>query len=259
MCNVRLIFEVNMKNIKMIIQYDGTNYKGWQVLKNDDKTIQGKLQNILTKLTGAEVDVIGSGRTDAGVHARGQVANAHLNTDMSAEEIKKYINKYLPDDIAVITCEDIDDRFHARYNAAWKTYSYRINMGSVPNVFEKRFVYQYGRELNTDAMKEAAGYMTGTRDYTSFCGNSKFKKSAVRTVSNIDFKICNKEVIIYYTGDGFLQNMVRIMTGTLIEVGNGTKNPKDIPDILKAKRRELAGYTAPPQGLVLEEVKYDNR
>lgn len=247
-----------MKNIKMIIQYDGTGYKGWQVLKNEERTIQGKLQNILSRLTGTEVDVIGAGRTDAGVHAKGMVANAHLNTELCEEDIKDYLNKYLPDDIAVLSCVEVSERFHARYNATQKTYVYRINMGSVPNVFEKRYVYQYGKKLDFEAIKEAAGYIVGTRDFTSFCGNSRFKKSAVRTVYSIDVEVQGEELIISYTGDGFLQNMVRIMTGTLIEIGNNIKKPEEINAIIEGKNRELAGYTAPPQGLILKEVRYDN-
>lgn len=256
--HVRFVFEVGMKNYKMIIQYDGTGYKGWQVLKNEERTIQGKLQNILAKMTGADVEVIGSGRTDAGVHARGQVANVHMNTCYGLNEILNYVNRFLPDDIAVISVEEVDDRFHARYNAVKKTYSYRINMGIIPNVFEKRFVYQYGKKLDIDAMKEAAGYLIGTKDFTSFCGNSKFKKSAVRTVHKIDFDINGDDLTITYTGNGFLQNMVRIMTGTLIEVGSKQKKSDDINNIIEGRKRELAGYTAPPQGLTLEKVIYED-
>lgn len=245
-----------MKNYKMVIQYDGTNYKGWQALKGEDRTIQGKLQNILTKYSGKEVDVIGSGRTDAGVHAKGQVANAHVECGGDADELIEVLNKYLPDDIAVISVEEVDERFHARYNATEKTYSYQINTSAIPNVFNKRFEYQYGKTLDVDRMRSAAKHMTGTMDYTSFCGNSKFKKSAVRTVYNIDIKTDGSVIEIRYCGNGFLQNMVRIMTGTLIEVGNGTKHPEDIPAIIEAKNRLAAGYTAPPQGLTLDEVKY---
>lgn len=247
-----------MKNYKLIVQYDGTNYKGWQVLKDENRTIQGKLQNILSRYCGEEVEVIGSGRTDAGVHSRGQVANVHMSCDGDVEEIKQYINRYLPDDIAVTDVCEVDERFHARYNAVRKTYSYRINTAKVPDVFGKRFEYNYGKALDVQRMREAANYMTGTMDYTSFCGNSKFKKSAVRTVYSIDIEQNKDVLLITYTGNGFLQNMVRIMTGTLIEVGNGTKSPEDISHILEAKNRAMAGYTAPPQGLMLEEVIYEN-
>jgi len=247
-----------MKNYKLTIQYDGTGYKGWQILKGEERTIQGKLTNILTRFCEQEVDIIGAGRTDAGVHARGQVANVHLNTDADINEIQEYINRYLPEDIAVIHIEEVGERFHARYNALEKTYSYCINSSPVQNVFNKRYEYHYGRKLDVDKMRQAAKLMLGTMDYTSFCGNSKFKKSAVRTVYSIDIEQNKDTIVIKYRGNGFLQNMVRIMTGTLIEVGNGTRQPEEITAIIEAKDRSLAGYTAPPQGLCLEEVKYDN-
>ncbi len=246
-----------MKNYKIIVQYDGTKYRGWQVQKSTDLTIQGKLQNILTKYAGHEIEVIGSGRTDAGVHARGQVANFHIEDAFSMQEIWEELNRYLPDDIAVIAIEEVEERFHARYQAVGKQYSYRIRTGTIPNVFERRFQYEYGKPLNAERMRQAAQYMLGTHDYTSFCGNSKFKKSAVRTVNTISIEEKADEIRIVYEGNGFLQNMVRIMTGTLIEVGNGTKQPEDIPHIIEARNRSLAGYTVPPQGLTLEKVWYE--
>lgn len=246
-----------MANYKITIQYDGTRYKGWQVLANSDMTIQGKLQNILTRFTGAETDVIGSGRTDAGVHARGQVANFHIQDKFSKEEILDVLNKYLPDDISVTEISQIPDRFHSRYNATGKTYSYYIDISPKADVFKQRFLYHYGKSLNVDAMKHAASQLIGTHDFTSFCGNSHFKKSAVRTITDINISVENSIICISYTGDGFLQNMVRIMTGTLIEVGNGSRNAASIEDLINQKDRASAGYTAPPQGLFLEKVYYD--
>jgi tRNA pseudouridine38-40 synthase len=219
-------------------------------------TIQGKLQDILTAMTGQEIEVIGSGRTDAGVHAYGQVANFHVPEHFEAQEILDYLNHYLPMDIAVISIEEVDERFHARFNAVSKTYVYRIHTSMIPNVFERKYMYTYTQPLDVDKMRKAAEYMLGTHDFMAFCGNKKMKKSTVRTVTSIDILEKENEIEISYTGDGFLQQMIRIMTGTLIEVGNGTKKPEEIPKILESKVREKAGYTVPAEGLILKEVFY---
>lgn len=245
-----------MKNYKIIIQYDGTRYKGWQVQKSTDMTIQGKLQDVLTAMTGVEIEVIGSGRTDAGVHALGQVANFHIPDGYSTEYILDYLNHYLPMDIAVIDIEEVDERFHARYHAVEKTYVYRIHTSKIPNVFERKYMYSYIEELDVDAMRKAADLMLGTHDFMAFCGNKKMKKSTVRTVKSIQIEEKENEILISYTGDGFLQQMIRIMTGTLIEVGNGTKRPTDIMSIIESKVRENAGYTVPAEGLCLKNVVY---
>lgn len=245
-----------MKNYKILVQYDGTRYKGWQVQKSTDMTIQGKLQDILTAMTGQEIEVIGSGRTDAGVHAYGQVANFHVPEHFEAQEILDYLNHYLPMDIAVISIEEVDERFHARFNAVSKTYVYRIHTSTIPNVFERKYMYTYTEPLDVDKMRKAAEYMLGTHDFMAFCGNKKMKKSTVRTVTSIDILEKENEIEISYTGDGFLQQMIRIMTGTLIEVGNGTKRPEEVPKILESKVREKAGYTVPAEGLMLKEVVY---
>lgn len=245
-----------MKNYKITIQYDGTRYKGWQVQKSTDMTIQGKIQDVLTTMTGQPVEVIGSGRTDAGVHAFGQVANFHIPEHFNPQEVLDYLNHYLPMDIAVTDIEEVDERFHARFNAVSKTYMYRIHRSRIPNVFERKYMYTYTEPLDIEKMREAAGYMIGTHDFMSFCGNKKMKKSTVRTVTAIDIMEKDHELQISYTGDGFLQTMIRIMTGTLIEVGNGTKKATDIPAILESKDRKNAGYTAPAEGLILKQVVY---
>lgn len=253
-----------MKNYKILIQYDGTNYKGWQVQKNREDTIQGKLQNILGKYTGREVEVIGSGRTDAGVHAKGQVANFHLQLPwgQSSHDLFLYLNRYLPLDIAVCDLREVDARFHARFSAKGKTYRYRIHVSPVSDVFEKRFVYQYlDYPLDLEAMRRAAGDLIGCHDFQSFCGNKHMKKSTVRTIYDIEIQEVLdshglKEIVIDYRGDGFLQNMIRILTGTLIEVGSGRRPADSMPEILDAMDREKAGYTAPAQGLCLMEVDY---
>ena len=246
-----------MHNFKIVAAYDGTRYKGWQSQKMTDATIQGKIENVLEKAVGYPVDVIGSGRTDAGVHAKGQVANFHLKEAVLEQELLEMLNRYLPEDIAVLSVEEVPERFHSRFSAVEKTYQYRIHTGRIPAVFERKYVYTYTEPLQIEEMKKAAEFMVGTMDFTSFCGNKHMKKSAVRSVYEIRFAVTEEEISIVYRGNGFLQNMVRIMTGTLIEVGQGKKKPTDIPDILAAKNRELAGYTAPAQGLMLIEVKYE--
>ena len=253
-----------MANYRMVVQYDGTNYKGWQVQNSTNDTIQGKLQHILSILADSPVEVIGSGRTDAGVHALGQVANFHidLENEISASDLMTYINEHLPEDIAVTALTQEDERFHARYSEKGKTYRYRIHVNPIANVFEKRFIYSYtDMPLDTAAMRKAAALLVGKHDYKSFCGNKHMKKSTVRTITSIDIKEVTddnglREVDIYYSGDGFLQNMIRILTGTLIEVGTGRRAPESMSDLLEAKNREAAGYTAPPQGLCLMEVYY---
>lgn len=245
-----------MKNYKILIQYDGTRYKGWQSQKSTDATIQGKIQAVLSKMAGTEVELNGSGRTDAGVHAREQVANFHLAGDWEKKEILEYLNRYLPEDIAILKIEEVDERFHSRFHAVEKTYVYRIHNSTIPNVFERKYVYEYTEPLNVARMQKAALYLTGTHDFTSFCGNKKMKKSAVRTIYDIRIEKIGDEIRLSYCGNGFLQNMVRILTGTLIEVGSGRLEPADVKEILEAKDREQAGYTAPACGLILWKVQY---
>ena len=248
-----------MKNYKITIQYDGSRYKGWQVQNSTDMTIQGKLQSVLSQMTGQEIEVIGSGRTDAGVHAYGQVANFHVPNQFNAQEIIDYLNQYLPMDIAVTDIEEVDERFHARFHATSKTYAYRIHRSNIPNVFERKYMYTYTEPLDIKAMKEAASILIGTHDFMSFCGNKKMKKSTVRTITNIKIEERENELCISYTGDGFLQQMIRILTGTLIEVGNGMKQVSDIHRILESKDRANAGYTVPAEGLSLQSVEYDTK
>lgn len=246
-----------MKNYRIVIQYDGTRYRGWQSQNSTDETIQGKIAAVLARLSGEEVQVIGSGRTDAGVHAIGQVANFHMESKHSVDEIRDYLNHYLPEDIAVSLVEEVDERFHSRYQAKDKTYLYRIHTGCVPEVFERKYVYDYQPLLSVERMRQAAALLMGTHDFRSFCGNKKMKKSTVRTIYDIRIEELEQEIRIYYTGDGFLQNMIRILTGTLIEIGDGRREPEDILGILEAQDRAAAGYTAPACGLTLFSVSYD--
>lgn len=245
-----------MVNYKINVEYDGSRYKGWQVQKSTEDTIQGKLQHILETLCGHSVEVIGSGRTDAGVHAKGQVANFHIEKKYSKEQVLEYINTHLPGDIAVTSIVNVEDRFHSRYNAVSKTYEYRIHTGIISNVFERKYVYDYNIPLDVSRMRKAAEYLIGKKDFRSFCGNKKMKKSTVRRITSIEIKELLGEINISYTGDGFLQNMIRIITGTLIEIGDGRREPEDIIKILESRDRAAAGYTAPPQGLILKRVEY---
>ncbi len=246
-----------MKNYRMTLQYDGTRYKGWQVLKNTDMTIQGKLENVLSQMAGEPVEVIGSGRTDAGVHAKGQVANFHMKAGFSLEEIWADLNRHLPEDIAVIKLEEVPERFHSRYHAVEKTYRYVIHTSFIPNVFERKYRYTYTEPLNVALMRKAAEQLCGEHDFAAFCGNKKMKKSTVRNVKRIDIKEEKDCIIIDYTGNGFLQNMVRILTGTLIEVGRSERLWDSMKALLETKDRSQAGYTVPPQGLMLMKVYYE--
>lgn len=258
-----------MRNFKMILQYEGTRYKGWQRQESTDNTIQGKLENILSKMAGAPVELQGSGRTDAGVHAVGQVANFRADTDLSEQEIMSYVNQYLPEDIAVISVKEAAERFHSRLNATGKTYCYQLIVSDIPHVFERRFAHRIEAEPDIAAMEKAAGYLLGTHDFAAFTSAKKSKKSTVRTIDSITFTkeyssaqylpMCRQEpdlLKITYSGDGFLYHMVRIMTGTLIEVGLHRRSPEEISEILLSGKRECAGALAPAKGLTLMEVRY---
>ena len=244
-----------MRNLRLDLCYDGTRYKGWQRLAGTDNTIQGKLEQCLTRILGETIEISGSGRTDAGVHAQGQVANFHCESQMSAQQILAELRRYLPEDIGVYSCKDCSSRFHARLNAKEKTYRYRIWNSEAPCVFERRFVALVLEKLDVAAMAQAAKYLEGERDFGVFCGNTRFKKSTVRFLRRVKMETVGRELRISYTGNGFLQNQVRIMTGTLIEVGQGKRTPESVADLFGKPRAE-AGFLAPAQGLCLMEVEY---
>ena len=244
-----------MRNLRLELCYDGTRYRGWQRLPGRDDTIQGKLETALSRILGEPIELSGSGRTDAGVHAKGQVANFHCDSAMPPEEILQNLRRYLPEDIGIYSCKEASPRFHARLNAREKTYCYRIWNSDAPCVFERRFVAVMPEKLDVEAMKQAADLLLGQHDFSAFCGNAKMKKSTVRELYAIDISRQGQEIQIRFTGNGFLYNMVRILTGTLIEVGRGERSPDSIPALFGAKR-EQAGFLAPAQGLCLEEVVY---
>ena len=244
-----------MKNYKMIISYDGGRYHGWEHKKDVD-TVQTRIERVLARMCDEEIWINGAGRTDAGVHAQGMVANAHMETPLSSTQIRDCLNRYLPDDIAVLEVREASDRFHARFNAVGKLYRYTCYDGPIKPVFERKYTYTLEKTVDINRMKEAADYLVGEHDFKSFCGNPKMKKSTVRLVDSIEIRRKGGYVILDFHGTGFLQNMVRILTGTLLEVGYGKMEPEQMTQILEAKERAAAGPTAPPQGLSLIRVDY---
>ncbi len=245
-----------MKNIKMTIKYDGSRYKGFQRLKDNDMTIQGKIESVLSKMTEEDVEIIGSGRTDMGVHAYGQVANFKTNSDMSIKKMKSYLYEYLPEDIVVIDLEEVEDRFHSRYNAKSKTYLYKIYNNELHDPFLRKYTMHIPRKLDLKLMREGSQYLVGEHDFTSFASSKSKKKSNVRTITSISINENNGLIDIFVEGDGFLYNMVRIIVGALIEVGLKKISPEDIKVMLEAKDRTKASDTAPGKGLHLYRVKY---
>ena len=252
-----------MRNFKIVLQYEGTRYKGWQKQgkgegdssssASPENTIQGKLERLLSRIAGKPVEIQGSGRTDAGVHAYGQVANFHMDTDDTPEALMEKINSYLPEDIGVISVEEVPERFHSRLNAKSKTYRYRVLNSAVPHIFERRYVYQVPEHL---AMRRAAILLTGSHDFKAFTSAKKGKKSTVRTVDSIQIDRVGDEIHFTFSGNGFLYHMVRILMGTLLEVGTGAKKPEDMTAILESGSRECAGPLVPACGLALMEVRY---
>lgn len=245
-----------MNNYKMIIQYDGGRYRGWQRLGNGDSSIQGKIENVLTEMAGEEVQIIGCSRTDAGVHAMEQIANFKMKTSMSELQIKAYLNKYLPNDISVLHLETVPDRFHARYNAKDKTYLYKIWNEEHTNPFMRKYSMHVDQKLDISKMKEAASHFLGSHDFTAYSNAKSKKKSMVREIYAISIEKENGFLHIRVRGDGFLYNMVRKIVGTLIEVGLNTIKPDQIPAIIESKERVQTGLMAEAAGLYLEKVEF---
>lgn len=245
-----------MNNYKITLQYDGTRYYGWEHQPTTDMTIQGKLENVVERMIGKKVEILGAGRTDAGVHAKGMVCNAKFQTELTPSEIREYMNRYLPEDISVIDVCVAPERFHSRYNAIGKTYCYTCYVGENKPIFDRKYVYALESVPDIEAMQRAADYLIGEHDFASFCGNAKMKKSTVRCVDRIEIKRNRSYLTFTYHGTGFLQYMVRILTGTLLEVGMGERSPENMINLLEAKDRKLAGATAPAKGLCLMKVDY---
>lgn len=244
-----------MPNIRLSVQYDGTKYHGFQRQK-DKPTIQNKLEECLSKILNEDVEIIGSGRTDAGVHALSQTVNFHTASTLHPHEIAGLLNTYLPKDIAITSSQYAAERFHSRYKVLKKTYMYRINTSGFSNVFERKYVYDFFEPLSIDKMKEAAALLKGTHDFKGFSAVKKTDKSTMRTLIKIEFEEREGELDIIYTGSGFLRNMVRILTGTLLEIGVGSRDISSIERVFESKDRTEAGFTAPAQGLILLGAEY---
>ena len=238
------------------LAYDGTRYHGWQIQPNGISVQETLNKALATFLRDEAIEVTGAGRTDAGVHAKGMVANAHFETDQTTEEICQYMNRYLPEDICVTEVRVASDRFHSRYNAMGKTYCYTCYAGDLKPVFNRKYVYVLDQTPDVEQMKKAAEYLMGTHDFASFCSNPKMKKSTVREVDSIEIVQKGAFINCTYHGTGFLQHMVRILTGTLLEVGYGKRTPESMEDLIFAKDRKQAGFTAPAKGLCLMKVDY---
>lgn len=238
--------------------YDGSSYSGWQRLGKQDKkpSIQYILEECISDYLGETIKIIGSGRTDAGVHALGQVANFHCHSNLSTDEIQKNINSKLPEDIVLLEIEDVKYDFHSRYSAKSKTYEYWIDFREPPNVFTRKYAYHVTSPFNWEDMRKASKHLIGTHDFKAFSTDRKDKKSTIRTVESITIDVQENDVRIRITGDGFLYNMVRIIVGTLLEIGEGLRKPEDIPIILKEKSRQSAGITVSSHALFLLDVRY---
>lgn len=246
-----------MKNYKIVLAYDGSRYNGWQKQGNTGNTVQEKLEGILERIGGAPTEIFGSGRTDGGTHAKGQVANFHMDFDGTAEALMEQINGSLSEDIAVLSIEEVDSRFHSRLSAKAKTYEYTIWHSTRPPVFARKYVFWCKESLDLEKMKVAAEAFLGVHDFKSFCANKRMKKSTVREIYDITFTTVGESTTISYTGNGFLYQMIRILTGTLIEVGEGKRDMSQLPEVLSGLTREGAGFTAPSRGLCLKEVFYE--
>lgn len=246
-----------MYTYRLTLSYDGSRYNGWQRQGNTPNTIQEKIETLLSRLLEEEIEVSGSGRTDAGVHAAGQVVSFHTVSHPDPTILLKQMRQYLPEDIGALSLEEAAPRFHARLNATGKTYTYRVWNSEEPNVFGRKYMYSYPAPLNIEAMRTAAADLLGTHDYMSFCANKRMKKSTVRTVSAITLEQSGSELLFTFTGDGFLYHMVRILVGTLLEVGAGERDCHSMPALLSARDRSQAGALAPAHGLRLEQVFYN--
>ncbi len=245
-----------MNNYKLVIQYDGGRYKGWQRLGNSENTIQGKIENVLSELIGRKIEITGSSRTDAGVHAFQQIANFKVRENFTEKELKTYLNKYLPQDISITDVTSVHERFHARYNANDKTYLYKIWNEEHTNPFMRKYSMQVEEKLNIEKMKQAAQHFIGEHDFTAFSNAKSKKKSMVRKIYDIKLEEKAGFIQIRIRGNGFLYNMVRKMVGTLIEVGLGEIEAETLPTILNSKERNQTGRLADPAGLYLEKIDF---
>ena len=254
------------KNVLIKIEYDGSDFSGWQV-QPGLRTVQGEIEHVLKYIAMEDVHIHGTSRTDAGVHALGQCASFDWNSNMPVEKLPEVMNRRFgaggtgrsgaPGDIRIISAEVMDDDFHARYSCKGKTYRYIID--KTGDIFRRRQAFQYpeAADLDITAMQKAAAHIVGTHDFKCFeTAGGTPRESTVRTVSALNITSDNDSIVIESTGDGFLYNMVRIIVGTLVEVGAGRKDADELPEIIKSRSRGRAGFTAPPQGLYLKEIYF---
>ena len=247
-----------MRNIKLVIEYDGKEFNGWQ--KQPTKlNIQGEIERAIKQITGEEVDLTASGRTDAGVHALGQVANFKTNSNIPIEKIPIALNSNLKKSIVIKSAEEVEERFHSRLNCKRKTYRYIINNSKYGTAIYRNLETHIPMKLDIPKMQEAVKYFEGEHDFKAFKASGTSSKSSVRTIYKAEvIDAGNEKIYIELTGNGFLYNMVRIITGTLVEEGKGKIEPNEIKTIIESRKRENAGKTLPPQGLYLVNVEYDN-
>lgn len=249
--------EGKMRNIKLLIEYDGSRYEGWQKSAGEKSTtVKEKIEEVLTRMDEEKIEVIGAARTEAGVHASGQVANFHTNTLMSCLEIKRYLNRFLPRDIAVLESVEVPERFHAAYLAKGFTYEYHISIGEVPSVFERKYNYYCFKRPEIKWMREAAAHVLGEHDFAAFSENKRMKKSTVRTVKEFDVYGDTKEVLFRITADDFWPYMARIMAGTVLAAGKGEIKPELVRQVIESKDRAQAGERLEAKGLFLTDVIY---
>ena len=244
-----------MRNIKLTIEYDGKDFNGWQKQPNK-LNIQGEIERAIGELTNEEINLIASGRTDAGVHSFGQTANFYTNSKIPIEKFAIAINSKLKKTIVIKSAEEVDEKFHSRYSVHNKRYRYIINNSEQGTAIYKDLEYHMPVKLNVDKMKEAIKYFEGKHDFSAFKASGTSSKSSVREIYKAEIIDKDEKIYIELTGNGFLYNMVRIIAGTLVDVGLGKIEPEDIPKIIESKKRENAGKTLPPHGLYLMEVNY---
>ncbi len=249
-----------MLNLKMLLQYDGTRYLGWQRQREEDpehpRTVQGRLERVLSRLAGERVKVIGASRTDAGVHAEAQVANFHTAAPLAPGEVLAYCARYLPSDIAVRSVEEADPRFHARYLARRKRYVYRLWTRPYADVFHRKYSLHLAEPLEAAAMRRAAAFLVGEHDFRSFTSMKSKSKSPVRTLFALEVLEGEGSLELAFEADAFLPHMIRIITGTLLQVGAGRLDPQALGPILEARDRSAAGPLAPARGLCLTAIIY---
>ncbi len=244
-----------MNNYKINIAYDGTNFNGWQNQGNTENTIQSNIEKVLSKVLKENIEIIASGRTDKGVHANCQVANFKTKTKITMPVLEE-INEQLQNSIVIKECKEASERFHARYNVIEKTYRVKLNNGKFNNPLTRKYVYHIQDQLNMEKMQAAAEMLIGEHDFIGFSSLKKTKKSTTRKISNVEFIQNGDEIDMLFTGEGFLYNQVRIMAGTLIDIGLNKLDKNAVKTVLETKDRQNAGHTIPPYCLYLENVMY---